>query len=44
MIQTVENGTNRRFLLLVSFQQYVFTSVELKRLKRKILSFSKGGK
>ena len=44
MIQTVENGTDRRFLPLVSFQQYVCTSVELKRLKRKILSFSKGGK
>lgn len=35
---------NMRFLPLVSFQQYVCTSVELNRLKRKILSFSKGGK
>lgn len=44
MIQTAENGTDRRFLPLVSFQQYVFTNVELKRLKRKIQSFGKGEK
>jgi len=33
MIQTVKNGTDKRFLPLVSFQQYVLYQCRVKTLK-----------